>query len=81
MHVAQIDKLSPVEALAYFTAHSDEIDFRKQGDLRKALERNIEIDQAKSEARAKRLPAKQKSVYWIPLPGAYTLKGSPCHLL
>ncbi|HXK43019.1 MAG TPA: hypothetical protein PKV82_09380 [Anaerolineae bacterium] len=53
MHVAQIDKLSPVEALAYFTAHSDEIDFRKQGDLRKALERNIEIDQAKSEARAK----------------------------
>ena len=34
----------------------------------------------KARQEQKRLPAKQKSVYWI-LPGAYTLKGSPCHLL
>lgn len=50
LHMAQIDKLDAQAGLEYFTAHADEIEYDKQGDLRKALERQVEIEQKQREA-------------------------------
>lgn len=54
LHMAQIDKLDAQAGLEYFTAHADEIEYDKQGDLRKALERQVEIEQKQREADAEK---------------------------
>lgn len=57
LHMAQIDKLDAQAGLEYFTAHADEIEYDKQGDLRKALERQVEIEQKQREQEAKQAKA------------------------
>lgn len=57
LHMAQIDKLDAQAGLEYFTAHADEIEYDKQGDLRKALERQVEIEQKQRELEVKQVKA------------------------
>ena len=57
MHMAQIDKLDAQAGLDYFTAHAEEIDYDKQGDLRRALERQVEVEQKQRELELKQAKA------------------------